>query len=375
MHMNQLDAAEQALAEEGRAIRAAFRPGSEQWMDYQNNIAVLRAVQGRLRESLVAMQAQKPYMDMSSGAHLDDFLGFQVNELGMRSMLGDDAGLETAQTALLGRIDQINTRDNDLSYQLLSNMASSYDNAGEILRALSSRERLLARAQSAAHPNPGRVWRARASLLLAQAAAFGADRSAVENEARRLLEEVGVPTAGKGNRASAVWATITRIGLLYDDERLASEALARLHADVDASGDRFLKELEPRVEGDLARLQGDLPLSRRLLVQHLHLFDGYPDKALARIWSSTLDLAYTEVLMGDMHAAETLGLAAGRRPPHTREDAPLAAFAAYLAVRLQYGSDSQPPVQAALAALAHAQHRALDDPRAGRVSRGILFLG
>ncbi len=122
-----------------------------------------------------------------------------------------------------------------------------------------------------------------------------------------------------------------------------------------------------QMEGELARLQGDLPKSRELLQQRMKVFERPGERRVLPGWVAGLDLAYTLVLMGDPGAAAALQSAQDRRPAGAPVGHPLDAAAAYLAARLQAAAAGRPEasdaaVKAAEQALARAQARRPGQP-------------
>ena len=369
----QLQKAEMPLEEAGRIVDAKFPPGSPEWLTHQDDVAVLRTFQGRLHEGLAAMRAGMPYLEASAKDHnVVDVMGFRINERVLRLMAGEYDGLEDTANASLPQADRLYRPANDQSDQVLHNLATYYLYTGQTGKALAIRQDLLRRVEGSPVQNPSRLFVSKALVQLMRARAFEGDKSAIGREARSLLAQVDArreaPTPLPGRKD--FWQRIANVGLVFDDRPLVEDAMAHIHAD---TAGQSPGSLAIELDGELARLQNDLPRSRQLLTERLRFYDAYPDKALAPIWSATLDLAYTQVLMGDPAAAETLRLAAARRPPKTPPGTPLDAVSSYLAARLQTGSDDAPAAKTALAALAKAQHRAVDDPRAGRLSLGGVF--
>jgi hypothetical protein len=367
--------AEQPLNEFGRIVDARSTPGDPDWMTRQNNVAVLRALQGRLREGLAAMQAQLPYIEASAGSHHGvDVAVFRVNELVMRSLLSD-AGVEESGASLLAQADKASVPGNEQSYQILRALAMYEGQVGRNEKAFEMREDIVRRLHANPSPNAARLPQAEAAALAWRSLAFATDRATAEREARAMLARVDAQRDLMPEAKAEVWKSIASLALVYDDAALAADSLARLHADrsLRLDSDRRTRAEVARLDGGLARLRGDLARSGELLAERLRFYDGSAEKTLAPIWSATLDLAYTQVLQANPAAGDSLRLAATRRPPTMPPDTPLDAVAGYLGARLKCGTDDAAPVQSALAALARAQHREVGDARAGKMSLGGAF--
>ncbi|MBB4844649.1 hypothetical protein HNP55_003193 [Paucibacter oligotrophus] len=166
------------------------------------------------------------------------------------------------------------------------------------------------------------------------------------------------------------------LALVHEDAGLAAEWLARVlqvHGEA-APGSRLAQ-----LQGQLARLQDDGPRSQSLLQGRADYFKQLDEAATDYAWSAQLDLAYSQVLMGETAAAQaSLGLAEQRRPKAMPDGHPLDALTALLRARLQAKRADDPAVLAAWAALRRAQGRSVAGPpalapQAPSASLGGLF--
>ena len=353
------------LTEAGRLTEARYGRNGPEWMGHQNHVQVLRAGQGRLREALAAIQSTEPFWADKRPEYARDILVYKRNTIAILIRLGEYAGLEARMQALLPDMDKLMGAGNDLSAGFRHELARLYTETGQPARALAQREENRARAQAAGVQHPAvlvplqvHVLLARTQLQAPQALTPGAARD-LASEARSLLARVNAEGAKLGYARAEAWINLGRVGLALDDAALAAQALAPLRTDAGLHLDRdlLLASRVAQMEGELARLQGDLPRSAALLQQRLRVFNRPgvqgADKRVLPGWVAALDLAYTQVLQGDPAAAATLADAAARRPPGAPAGHPLDALAEWLASQLSAQlkqPGSKPPDPAAVGA-------------------------
>lgn len=376
MRLGRYDDAERVLAEAGRITEAKTPPGSFDRLSHLNHVQVLRVGQGRLREALAVLRQTEPYWDKVQASDMREWLVLRRNTIAVQVRLGEYERIEARSRALMADADRLLGAGNDLSVGMGQELARYFTDVGQVRQALAQREANLASVQAAAVKHPATLLPLRAAVLLGRGQAHVADAGVLVEEARRLLAELQEGGAALGyGRAEAALA-MARLGLLLDDAGLAADALARVRGDagLQLGRDRALASRVVHLEGELARLQGDLGCSRERLQERLAYFDHFTDTAIVPAWVAALDLAYTLVLMNDPSAAAGLQRAARHRPPGMPTGHPLDAVAGYLAVRLGQGSDAAEPVRAALRELARVQGRQVHAERAGRGALDGAFL-
>ncbi|WP_088279391.1 serine/threonine-protein kinase [Ideonella sp. A 288] len=375
--VGRLDEADRMLTEVGRYTEAQFPPGHTTRLEHLNHVQVLRNGQGRVRDALAALRATEPYWGDTDPKNSRQQLVLRRNTIAIQIRLGEYDRIEERTLALLADMERLLGAGNDMASGLRHELARYFTEVGQTRRALQQREENLARAQAAGVKHPATLVPLRVAVLLARAQAHAADAGVLLREARTLLAEMDARRGQLGYSRADAWINLARVGLLLDHEGLAAEAMAALHADTGLRLDRDvpLASRVAQIDGELARLRGDLPASLMLMKQRMKTFETLQEPRVLPAWVAALDLAYTQVLMADPQAAETLALAASRRPPAAPAGHPLDAVATYLQARLAHGDDSAPPVREAIDALVRAQGRiAGQPPGAGRGSLGGAFI-
>ena len=371
--VGRLDQADPMLAEAGRVTQARFAPGSPEWLSHQNHVQVLRVGQGRPREALVAIRATEPYWGDTRPENARQILVFRRNTLAVQIRLSEYEDVEPRALALLTDMDRLLGAGNDMASGLRHELARYYSETGQMQQALAQRITNLARAQAAKVEHPAVLIPLQVQLVLARARAHAAAPVELVKEARALLGAMSTHHDAMGYARADAWVNLARVGLLLDDAALASEALAPLNADTGLQLDRdaALGSRVAQLGGELARLQGDLPRSRSLLQQGMQVYQRPgSDPQLLAAWVVALDLAYTQVLMGDSAAATTLQNAAARRPPGVPRGHTLDAAQAWLHTRLAHGDEGHPAVREALRGLRRTQGR--DDAAPAGAGLGSL---
>ena len=361
--------ADRMLTQAGELTQAAFGTSSPQWMAHQNHLQVLRVGQGRLREALAAMKTTEPFWSSTSLEHVREILVYRRNTIAVQVRVGDYEGIEARARTLLADMDRLLGPGNDMATGLRHELARYFTEVGQSQRALEQRLDNLARAQAAQVHHPAVLLPLQVHALLARAQAHAADAAELVRDARQLLTSLRTHADKVGYARADAWINLMRVGLALDNADLAAEALAPLKADTGLRLDRdvLLASRVAQMEGELARLQGDLPKSRELLVQRMKVFDRPGERRVLPGWVAGLDLAYTLVLMGDPGAAAALQSAQERRPMGAPAGHPLDAAAAYLAARLQASAgapsaSASDTVRAAEQALVRAQARRPGQP-------------
>ena len=369
--------AEALLGEASRISEPLYPPGGREWLGLQNELQVLRTMQGNFREGLNVLKRTQPYWAGMPQELIDQKHVLQRNMITVQIRLGEYEGVEPRIRALLAEGDRLRGPGNEWSILLRGVLSNYLRQMGQMDRALEVVESNLAQVQAAQVDLPAVVLPLRANLLLARGQAHVAVPAELAREARALLQLSVAQRQALGYPRVDCWLDLARVGLLLDDPGLAQEALSLLRTDpgLNLERDTTLRSRLVTFEGELARLQGDLPRSRALLQERMKLFERIAEKQVVPAWLASLDLAYTLVLMGDAQAGPALAQAAYRRPPGFPTGHPLDAVAAYLVLRLQHGRDDAGPVRQAIADLARIQGRGRQDlPGAGLGSlQGALY--
>ncbi len=374
--VGRLDDADTTLAEAGRLTDASFPPGSRQWLSHQNHLQVLRNGQGRVREALQAILRTQPYWAGATRETLRDMLVYRRNTLAIQIRLSEYTDIEPRARALVAEMDRLMGPGNDLSAGMRHELARYFTEVGQRQAALQQREQNLALAQAAQVQHPAVVVPLQVQVLLARAQAGAAPPAELERDARALLGTVKAHGTALGYSRADAWINLVRVGLLLDDAALAAEALAPLKADAGLrlDRDRLLASRVAQIDGEVARLQGDLPRSAALLRERMQVFERPGDKQLLPAWVAALDLAWTLVLMDDAGADAALQAAAARRPPGVAAGHALDHVQAYLQAR-RVGPAAASAADAALLSLGRSQGRAPSTlPRQGLGSLGGAFI-
>jgi hypothetical protein len=301
----------------------------------------------------------------------------QRNAVTVQIRLGEYQGVEERITALLAEGDRLRGPGNEWSMLLRGVLVGYLRQVGQPARALAVADDNLARTLAATTHLPATLLPLRATQLLLRGQAHAVSPAALAADARALLAETRAQRQAMGYPRAEAWIDLVRVGLLLDDSALAGEALALLKTDagLNLARDTALLSRVTYLDGELARLRGDLPRSKQLLQQRMGLFERIAEKRVVPAWVASLDLAYTLVLLRDPGAAEALSQAASRRPASQPAGHPLDAVHAYLETRLAHGDDTAAPVRARIAELVRIQKRRADDlatPGRGSLA-GALF--
>jgi serine/threonine-protein kinase len=348
--------AEPMLTEAGRLTDALYPPGSVARLSHLNHVQVLRVGQGRLREALEAMRQIEPHLDNARRDSPRQWLVFRRNTIAVMLRAGVYDRIEERAQVVLDDADRVLGPGNDLAAGLRNELARYFTEVGNLPRALAQREQNLARARSAGVRNPSVLLPLQVHAALARAQAWAASPEALAAEARELLRQVNAEAKALGYARAEAWINLSRIGLLLDDAELATQAAAPLRADAGLRLDRdqLLASRVAQIEGELARLRGDMPSSIARVRERMTVFERAGDKQVMPAWVAALDLACSLVLAGDAQAARALEDAAARRPPGIPGGHPLDHVQAHL--RARWAGDSA-AAQQALDRLARAQGR------------------
>jgi serine/threonine-protein kinase len=357
--VGRFDDADRILAEAGALTEAAFAPGSEERLSHLNHLQVLRVGQGRLLEAQAALRATERWWTDPELANAPIVLVLRRNTIAVQSRLSLYDGIEARTQALLADMDRLLGPGNDMAAGMRIELARYHTDIGQYRQALAQRQDNLARALAAKVEHPAVLLPLQVHVLLAEGQAHAAEPDTLRQRARELLATAQAQAARLGYVANDIHINLVRLALLLDDATLAAEALAPLQADngLRLVQDQTLASRMAQIQGQVARLQGDLPRSRVLLQQRMTWLDRAAEKRVLPAWTSALDLAWTLVLLGDPGAADALAQADTRRPQGLPAPHPLDAVRAYLGARLGPGGADSAGARAALATLQQRQGR------------------
>jgi len=364
MHSQRLPEAEQALAQ-AWALTQELGPVSElDRADYLNNLQVLRSKQGRPREALKILRESQPFWQSREPAHAMQILVMRRNYLNHQIGLAEFDDIEARSHQLLRDMDRLLGPGSDLALLQYAMLARYFSHTGQYAAAAKEYAALLDQAQAqGVSQNPELIWRPRAeSLLVRSRARPELERSRWRAEADQLFSEIDASgPLLKGNALGAV-QVLADLALAHEDGELAADLLARV---VKVGGEAAPGSRLAQLQGQLARLQRDWPRSLRLLQGRADFFKQLDEPATDYGWSAQLDLAYTQVLMGESAAAKaSLDLAETRRPKAMPQGHPLDALASLLRARLQATRVDDAAVLAAWGLLRAAQGRVEAGPPA-----------
>ena len=354
-HVGRLDDAERVQAEAGGLIAklpaADFRHAS-----YLNHLQVVRHGQGRLHEALEAMHKTRPYWGRTEPQYQREILVLKRNTLVIQMRLAEYNGIEERTTALLQDIDLLLDKGSGLALSLRHELARYYLESGQWDMARRQREDNLAYAHASGVTHVSNELPSQMQLFLVRALTHRFSPAELRRQAQALLAKTTAQQAQLGQQRAEIWLAVARAAMAYDDAELAGSALARFDADpsLRAANNPLLASRRQRIEGQLARLRGDLKTSQALLAQRLKSIDISSDRRVVPSWLAALDLAYTLVLQNDPRARAALADAATRRPGGVAPGHPLDAVAQVLQARLEASTDNAPVVLGALTVLSAA---------------------
>jgi len=328
MHSGRLAEAEQALNRVW-ALTQRLKPGDDyERADYLNNLAALRRQQGRLRDALAVWRQTRPLWASPDPRLTLQVLVLRRNELDTLIDLAEFDGLAPQLQALQADMRQRLGPGNDLGMRQRRMLARYHLHTGQPRQAAAALDTLLAEARADSLAADA-LLRPRAEALLAHSRAGLADASTLRSDASALLGELARSTELAGSQRQAVALPLAELALQQGDAALAAQALQqRGDSDVPPGS------ATARLLGQLARLQADWPRSRALLAGVAARWAAAPGQTPLLLWSARLNLACTQLLMGDADAADTLTTAQRERPAGLPAGHPLDRVAAQLQARL-----------------------------------------
>ncbi|MFO1327216.1 MAG: serine/threonine-protein kinase [Rubrivivax sp.] len=353
MHSGRFAQAEAQL-EAGRAVAARIPVDRElEQAAYTNNLQVLRFRQGRLPESLALLRSTMPFWASRDPAHASMIINLRRNLIDTEIDISQYRDIEPRSRALQAEMDRLYGPGSEVSLLQSRVLARYFAHTGQYRKAADEYIAMLGQARQAGIEGTT-LLRARADTLIMRARA-GEERTAVMAEALALRREIEALPVPRPSTAFDGVMSLVELALLYDDRAFAEETM-RLKQPLTA-GSHTASRWE-RLEGQLARLQGDHATAVQRLSRRVAFLDGEVEKRTMRMWSAQTDLAWAKVLAGDPGARAAIERARALRPPDMPPAQPLDAIADWLDARLAAGRDDAPAARAALQAVLRAQGRA-----------------
>lgn len=352
MHTDQFEKSERSLE---LGWQLAQRLGGDLVLErarHLNGLHVLRNRQGRAPEALAVLQQGESLWASPDPAHARVILTMRRNVVDTLIDLARYDGIEARSRELIADMERLMGRGNEQALLQHRMLARYFTQSGQHRRAADEYARLLASAREAGVGGPT-LLRPRAEALLQQARAGDEPRALLAGARSLLAEFRAQPQPLPGTVIDGVVA-LAELALMFDDAAFATEVLATssLMPPGATSASRWA-----RVQGQLARLQGDVVASLPLLRRRVAVFERDTEPRIVWHWSAQLDVAYSLVLLRDASAADALRRARALRPPGMPPGHAFDAVADYLEALLQHGDERAAPVQQALRALARAQGR------------------
>ncbi len=370
MHTDQFEPAERSLQTSWQLAQRLGRDLVAERASHLNGLHVLRNRQGRAPEALQVLQEGESLWSSADPAHARVILTMRRNVVDTLIDLARYDRIEERSRELIADMERLMGPGTEAALLQHRMLARYFTQTGQHRRAASEYGLLLQRAAAAGVEGPT-LLRPRAEALLQQARA-GDDPRALFGPARALLAEFRAqPQPLPGTVIDGVVA-LAELALMFDDAAFATEVMATssLMPPGATSASRWA-----RVQGQLARLQGDVAASVPLLRRRVAVFERDTEPRIVWHWSALLDVSYSLVLLRDPAAAETLQRARALRPPGMPPGHAFDAVADYLEALLQHGDERAPAVQQALQALARAQGRPPGAAaQAGRATLRGVFL-
>lgn len=371
--LGRLADAERTLAEAGRLTEALFPPGSEPRLSHHNHIMVLRIGQGRMREALETLRETEPWWTEPALAKLPQILVLRRNTIAAHVRVSAYTGLQEQGAALLADMDRLLGAGNDMAYGLRLELARALTETGEAQQAQSLHSDILGRMQSASVVNASLLLPQAVRVLLARTKAQQPDTAELKAEARHLAAALQADWDRMGYPRADTTLNLARVAIALEDAALADTVLAPLRADnsPQLARDTLLKHRAAQVEAGVARLKGELPRSRELLLFRQQMYGSGADLQQFSEWQAGLDLAWTLVLMKDAGATAAIDSAARRRPVGVPTGHVLDAVQTYLRACLGPAGIQGPEAQVALRLLRQRQGR----PPGSAAGPGLGALG
>lgn len=366
MHSGRFELAERQLEASRQVAERADVDRALEQAAYVNNLQVLRFRQGRLAESLALLRSTQPFWASRDPAHARMIMNLRRNLIDTEIDISQYRDIEARSRALQADMDRLLGPGSEVSLLQQRVLARYFAHTGQYRRAADEFQAMLERAR-AAGIGGATLLRARADALLMRARA-GDERTRVMAEALALRREIEALPSPRPSTAFDGVMSLAELALLYDDRTFA-EATVRLGQPL-APGSHTASRWE-RLQGQLARLQGDPAGAVQRLARRVAFLDAEVEKRTMRMWSAQTDLAWAMVLAGDPGAGAAIERARSVRPPDMPPGQPLDAIADWLDERLAAGRDDAPGPRAALQAVLQAQGR----PEARVSNPGLGSLG
>jgi len=331
MNLGQYESAEDTLSRSW-ALSQRLHPGDAlARADYLNNLHVLRNRQGRHREALAALEQTREYWNSTDARDALQILVLRRNHLRTQLMLAEFDDVEARSVVLIRDMDRVLGPGNDLAMLQFVTLGEYHTQLGQHGRAAATYAALFEKTRAEGLLQPADLLNHRAEALLARSRAR--PEAAWRPEFLSLqLEILGAGGDGRelGSARQNALRSLAALALLHDDAALAETCLAQAAG----GGTRSFRPVSrlAQLEAQLARARGELGRARDLQRARLEQLEQFQDKRSTINWSAHLDLAYTQLLLGQREDAKaTLDRAAQRRPASLPAGHPLDGVAGRLA--------------------------------------------
>lgn len=358
MHLGRLDDAERILTQSG-ALQQRLHPGGAlERADYLNNLRVLRNEQGRPREALAALEGTRDLWGTRDPKLVMQMLVIRQNHLTDLLRLNQFDGALSTHRTLVEDMNRVLGPGNGLSFLEHRGFINEYflargqyGDAQRELQALverSAREKAWPESSQLRLLSMALLARTRHQLQTAGGQQPPSPRrdnampAPLRQELMQLLDRLRQNSSFTARQRSGVALDLAEVALAYDETALAELSMQSIEAK-----DRREAKGKSRllmVEAQLARGQGDLVRSRSLQEKRVAALEANTDPASAFSWSAHLDLAYTQLLLGEAQAAQaSLERALTRRPATLSSGHPLDSLSSGLQAWIKAGKPLPKP--------------------------------
>lgn len=329
----------EALEPEMVAVNARATPeGSMARVAVLNKIAILRYAQGRFADAQAVLEQARPAWAAGMKTDSVEVLAQRRGLLTMQMRRLLPMAFEREVDALTAEMDRVLGPDSETALGLRNELATWWQDQGDYAAALRQREAVLAASLARGVQMPALQLPRRAQLLLTRTLLGAGEPAALAREAREIAEAVEREPRLSGPNRAEPWLNLARAALPLDPA-LAQELARRIQTLPVLQTSAPLRSRLQQLQGALARQQGDLDASRRLLAQRVAALDAIDEPDQAPRWRAQLDLATTLVLQRAPEAQAALARADALRPRHLRRPHPLDAWRD----RLARGDAANPP--------------------------------
>lgn len=326
---------------------------------FNNYVFMLRLQQGRLREAEALLAETRPLWNQPTPEQARHVMVLRRNQLTAWLRLGRYQDFEAPARAVQADLDQLLGRAGDMTLSFATERTRFFADTARFAEAQALHAEIAARMDAAGVTQPFMRLPLAAARLLSLAQTQARPRAELLAQARELLAAIDREPLLGGARRIEAWIALTRVALIEDDRWLAGAALDKLRSDSSMRTDRnppITGRIE-QLEGQLMRLQGNLPASKERLQRRIAQLATWTDQAVMPAWAAQLDLALTLVTARDPGARAALAEAATRRPPQLAKGHPFDVLTRYLQLRIDANFDDTAATREAWSALSQAYQR------------------